>query len=590
MRSSDVTRGGLARLKARVPWYALAAFVIIAGAFALTLVGDAELSGVAAPIGIFAGSAAAGFVFIQKAQQVDPGERRAWTLIGIGFALAAMGVVVLALQDTITGDAPTFGPIDLFFLCGYAFIIVGFASLPHAAGDRLHRARIGMDGLIGAIALAVLAWVFFLSRIVAGVAEAPMWERLMGSFYPLFDVGIIVAIVIVILRRSTYRFDPRLLLFAIAGVLQAIADVSFYVAGVGSSFAEAEPLWQVYLVSVALFLITALIVDIEPEPREYADRSTPLWSLLAPYGAAVLMVLVLVGRLADSEVDAGDRVLLFATLLVAMLVIIRQALAIRENRVLVEQHRTDLVSSISHELRTPLTAMVGFLSVLHYNEVSGPDERAEMIGVVHHQANYLGRIVEDLLLLADGDPSQMPLSIGTVNVRSTIDHALNSTAINHDRVTIDAPRELIAHVDAERLEQILVNLITNADRYGGDRCLIRATARGGTLVIEVHDTGSGVPKKHELIIWDRFERGPNRYNASVPGTGIGLAVVRSIVEAHGGKVGYKRSEDLGGGCFWVELPGRLDSDKERAPLDLRPAAPAATGAVRSVDRSTVAEQ
>jgi K+-sensing histidine kinase KdpD len=181
----------------------------------------------------------------------------------------------------------------------------------------------------------------------------------------------------------------------------------------------------------------------------------------------------------------------------------------------------------------------------------------------------------------------MALSIGTVNVRGTIEHALNSTAINHDRVIVDAPRDLIAHVDAERLEQILVNLITNADRYGGERCLIKAFAKGGTLVLEVHDAGEGVPKKYELVIWDRFERGPNLYNASVPGTGIGLAVVRTIVEAHGGRVGYRRSEDLGGGCFWVEMPGRLDSDTERPSLDLRAPTSVTASTGRSVEPSVI---
>jgi two-component system sensor histidine kinase MtrB len=118
---------------------------------------------------------------------------------------------------------------------------------------------------------------------------------------------------------------------------------------------------------------------------------------------------------------------------------------------------------------------------------------------------------------------------------------------------------------------MLVNLISNASRYGGDRCMIRAWAHGGALILEVHDTGPGVPKKHELLIWDRFERGPNRYNATVPGTGIGLAVVAAIAEAHGGTVGYRRSEDLGGSCFWFELPGRVDTEPEPAarPLDLR---------------------
>ena len=566
---TEVTTTGLARFRTRVPWYAFAVFALIAVVATITLLGDPELSAIVAPVGIFAGSVAAGFIFIRKAQQVGPGERRAWTIMGVGFSVAAMGVVVLALQVTITGDAPTFGPIDLFFLSSYVLIITGFALLPHTAGHPLQRARIGLDGLIGAISIAVLAWVLILSRIVAGLAEAPMWERLIGSLYPMADVAILVIIMIVIMRRSSYRFDPRLVLFASAGALQIFADVSFLVSGVGSSFAEAEPLWVLYLAAVTIYLATALIIDIEPQPREYAARTTPLWTLLAPYTAAIAMLLVLGSRMADSKIDTGDRLLLTGTFLVAILVIGRQALAIRENRVLIEQQRTDLVSSISHELRTPLTAMLGFLSILHYNEVNGPGERAELIEVVHHQANYLARIVQDLLLLADGDPTGMSLTISEVNVGGTISHALNATSIDHDCVVVDLPKRLIAHVDAERLEQILVNLITNADRYGGNTYLIKAFANGGALVVEVHDSGPGVPKMHELVIWERFERGPNRYNSLVPGTGIGLAVVRAIVEAHGGTAGYRRSDELGGGCFWVELPGRIDTEKEPIRIDLR---------------------
>jgi signal transduction histidine kinase len=566
---SEVTTTGLARSRARVPWYAFAVFALIAAAATITLLGDPETSAIAATIGVFAGSVAAGFIFIRKAQQVDPGERRAWATMGVGLSVAAMGVIVLTLQVTITGDAPTFGPIDLFFLTTYALIITGVALLPHTAGHPLQRSRIVLDGLIGAISIAALFWVLVLSGIVTGLAQAPIWQRVIGSMYPILDLGVVVVVMIAIVRRSSYRFDPRLVLFAVAVLLQTVGDVSFLVSGVGSSFAEAEPLYAVFLLAAAAFLATALIVDIEPEPRHYADRTTPLWSVLAPYTAAIAMLFVLISRMADSNLDTGDRLLLIATFLVAILVIIRQALAIRENRVLIEQQRTDLVSSISHELRTPLTAMLGFLSILHYNEVNGPGERAELIEVVHHQANYLARIVQDLLLLADGDPSGMSLTISEVNVGGTISHALNATSIDHDCVVVDVPKRLIAHVDAERLEQILVNLITNADRYGGNACLITAFAHGGALVVEVHDSGPGVPKKHELVIWERFERGPNRYNSLVPGTGIGLAVVRAIVEAHGGKAGYRRSDQLGGGCFWVELPGRIDTETEPARIDLR---------------------
>ncbi|GMQ86072.1 MAG: hypothetical protein BMS9Abin07_1644 [Acidimicrobiia bacterium] len=569
MRLTEVTRAGLAQVRARVPRYAFVVFGVIALAIAVAALGDAETRPIAGMVGIFAGLSAAGFSFVRKARKVDPEERRAWALVGAGLMIAALGVVVLALQVTITGDAPTFGPIDLFFLAGYGLAIIGFALLPHTAGNLLQRARIGLDGLIGAISIAALFWVLVLGGIVAGLARAPIWQRVIGSMYPLLDLGVVVVVMIAIVRRSSYRFDPRMVLFAVAMLLQTVGDVSFLVSGVGSSFAEAEPLYVVFLLAAAAFLATALIVDIEPEPRDYADRSTSLWSVMAPYTAAVAMLLVLVSRMIDSNFDTGDRLLLIATFLVAILVIGRQALAIRENRVLIEQQRTDLVSSISHELRTPLTAMLGFLSILHHNEVEGPRERAELIEVVHHQANYLARIVQDLLLLADGDPSGMSLTIGEVNVGGTIEHALNATSIDHDRVVVDAPKELIAHVDGERLEQILVNLITNAHRYGGNSCLIKAYAHGGALVVEVHDSGAGVPKKHELVIWERFERGPNRYNSVVPGTGIGLAVVRAIIDAHGGKVGYRRSEELGGGCFWVELPGRIDTERAPARIDLR---------------------
>ncbi|MDH5615591.1 MAG: ATP-binding protein, partial [Acidimicrobiia bacterium] len=100
-------------------------------------------------------------------------------------------------------------------------------------------------------------------------------------------------------------------------------------------------------------------------------------------------------------------------------------------------------------------------------------------------------------------------------------------------------------------------LLTNAVRYGGDRSLIVVKREGTDLAIEVHDNGPGVPKKFELAIWERFERGPNRFNASTPGSGIGLAVVDAITRAHHGSTAYRQSERLGGACFRVVLPNRV---------------------------------
>ena len=82
---------------------------------------------------------------------------------------------------------------------------------------------------------------------------------------------------------------------------------------------------------------------------------------------------------------------------------------------------------------------------------------------------------------------------------------------------------------------------------------------GADLTFSVHDDGAGIPRRYEVRVWDRFERGPNRLNASVPGSGIGLAIVRAIADAHGGTATYTTSDVLGGACFIVRLPGRVTS-------------------------------
>ncbi len=546
-----------------MPWYAVLALAVMVMAALVVVFGSGDSRQVAGTIGIFAGNLAAGVLFIVRSRSLGTGERRAWTLVGVGLCVAASGIVVVALQLVVTGDAPTFGPTDLFFIIGYSTALVGFASLPHTAGNVLQRARTAVDGVIGAIAIGALLWVLVLIPIVEGLADAVAWERIIGSLYPLVDLAVVVIIMMVTVRRSSYRFDLRMLLFTGAVLMQTVADISFLVDGVGRSFSETEPLFLAYLAASTLFLSTALVVDRVPQPKEYADRRLPLWSLLAPYTSAAVMVGVLVARIWDADLDQGDRILLVAALVVAILVIGRQGIAIRENRMIVERQRSDLVSSISHELRTPLTAMVGFLAVLQEDPKLHLEERVEMIEVVVDQATYLERIIEDLLLLAHDDPSRIELDVSEHGISTIVASSLLSTSIDPSCVTVEVDPGLSAVIDAGRLQQVLVNLLSNARRYGGDLCLVTARDDGGRLIIEVHDSGPGVPKKHELTIWERFERGPNRYNASIPGSGIGLAMVRAIAEAHGGRATYRPSDRLGGACFVIDLPGRVGRREPR---------------------------
>jgi signal transduction histidine kinase len=558
----------------RVPWYVLIAFASMILAAVALMLGPSDVAHSFAPIGILIGDVAAGIVFVRRARYLVGRERRAWTLVGIGLITATSGIAFLAVQIVVGGDPSTFGVSDAFFVAGYAIILVGIGSLPHTEGDSFQRVRIALDGVIGAISVGALAWVLVLEPIIVGLEGAPLTDRVFGLLYPLVDIAVVVVVMIATIRRSTLRFDVRLLLFGGAVVLQGIGDVSYLVEGVGKSFTAAEPLFVVYLGAAALFLSAALVVDRVPQVRQYADRRVPIWSMLAPYSAAALMVAVLLYRLWDGVVDQDDRVLLVATIAVALLVVARQGIAIRENRTMVERERSDLVSSISHELRTPLTATVGFVAVLQEDPKLDLKERIEMIDIVMEQTTHLEHIVQDLLLVASDAPDQMALETAEWRIEPLVENAIVYSMIGHDGVATEIEPGLSAIVDADRVQQVLVNLFSNARRYGGDMCLVVARSLHGGLVFEVHDSGPGIPKKYELTIWDRFERGPNRYNAVVPGTGIGLAVVRNIAIAHGGRASYRTSERLGGACFVVEFGGSVPGSE---PIAVVPSSTVAIG-------------
>ncbi len=339
---------------------------------------------------------------------------------------------------------------------------------------------------------------------------------------------------------------------------QSAADLTFLSSAVGKSFEDANPIYPLFVTATALYLAAALLIDRNPKPRAYADRRGRLLAMLAPYTAAVALVGLLVFQTEGSSLSFNAQLVFLVSLVVVGLVITRQSVAIRENRHLVDRQRAELVSSISHELRTPLTAIVGFLDVMTDDEAGiGEEETRELTGVIHEQARHMSRIVSDLILLARGSPDELTLKESVVSIADLVKGAVRSVEQKTTSLAVEVEAQLQAMLDAGRVQQVIVNLLTNAVRYGNDRSLIVVKREGTDLAIEVHDNGPGVPKKYELAIWERFERGPNRFNANTPGSGIGLAVVDAITKAHHGSTAYRQSERLGGACFRVVLPDRV---------------------------------
>ena len=512
-----------------------------------------EISG----LGILVGLAVTGGVTYFAASTYHGRERLAWRTIGVGMIVGSLGIVTILLSDAIAPPPEKYGPHDLVLLAGYITVMTGFAIMPQLGTMLGNRIRVLLDGLIGALSTATLIWVVFYPTIEARIDSATSWERFALVAYPLLDISMVVVAMIVTIRRSTSRFDPRIVLFGVGMVVHSIGDLTYLTSGGTEGLVDVQPNFLVFLLAIAIYLVGASVVRRKPKAREYADRRQSLWAMLAPYGVTLVAVVVIGRRIAGTGIPTNIQVLLSIGLLLVALVVARQAVALREYRRLVQLQRSALVSSVSHELRTPLTALVGFLDVLKDPKVFlDSKERTELTEVVHQQAVYMSRIVADLLLLARSSTG-LQLRETEVHLDKLINDTLKSIPESQGVIDVEVDSGLAAFLDGDRLQQVVANLIINAIRYGGGRVLVTASSVGEDLVIEVHDNGDGVPRKYELAIWEQFERGVHKLNSTVPGSGIGLAIVDMVVRRHGGLGSYERSRRLGGACFRITLPGRL---------------------------------
>ena len=525
---------------------------------AIAIVIDPSLGEDVAPPIVIANLFTAGVLFVRKSRRFDGRERQAWATVGTAFLTAGVGVIVVGAIQTVSGEVPAFGYADLFFIGTYVIIGLGLFRLPHVAtGDLMSRLRVGVDALVGAISMATILWVWFVADLWADLRGVSALERFVGALYPFADIAMFVVVITVVLRRTALRFDPRLLIIAVAFTAQAAADLMYVVTGVGKTFAEAQPVFPLFVLAGMGYVLAGMVVERTPKLREYADRDLSWLPMVAPYSLAIAMIVMLINQLGQPAAAGTSRGLILSTMVVAVLVVVRQAIAIRENTQHVERERRALISSISHELRTPLTAMVGFLDVLTDERSNlSQNEHQDLMAVVDQQARYMGRIVSDMVTLARGPAHGLELSIGETTMSEVVDRSLQIADPDGNTFDVDCPPDLGAAVDPDRIQQVLVNLLANAVRYGGDRRALVIERRGSDLLIEVHDNGRGVPKRHELAVWQRFERGAHRFDASTPGSGIGLAIVAAVAKAHRGSAAYRQSERLGGACFYVVLPGR----------------------------------
>ncbi len=523
---------------------------------ALTTWANPEMGDVLGSLGMVVGFTTAGVLTARRSRNLDPRERTAWKFLAAGLFMVATGVIVVGVLTELGVGLKAFGATDAFFLSGYTMLLVMLYRLARADGDGRSWLPTLLDALVGAIALSALVWTSFYRDLIVTFGSAPTWETLIAMTYPVVDIAAVIGLMILVIRRSHFRLDPRLSFLAGGLAIQVVADFVFLHSGVGRSFAEAKPSFVLLLVATMCYLTAATLVDRAPVKREFPDREAPLFALMWPYLLAGALLGTFVVRYHSLAPGHDETLLLDALLTIGAVVFLRQVLMIHRNRIRVENQRSELVASVSHELRTPLTAMVGYLTLLDEEGDDFPEEaRIEMISAATDQARHIARLVSDLVMLARGNQRQVPLEITRSFASSIITDALRGVETGTTRIEEDLPADPYVAVDTDRMRQAIGNLLNNAVRYGGDRVIMSGRIVNDDFVIEVHDNGPGVPTRHEAAVWERFERGAHRLDATTPGMGIGLAIVLAIAQAHGGKADYRRSERLGGACFSMTIPG-----------------------------------
>lgn len=228
-------------------------------------------------------------------------------------------------------------------------------------------------------------------------------------------------------------------------------------------------------------------------------------------------------------------------------------------------NRSELFANISHELRTPITYLKGYANVLKNNLYETEEERRQYLTIIENEAEHMLRLINDLFDLSKMEEGKIDLQIEAVDLAEIMGISIQKIRIELENKGLTLVSEIdrdipLIEADGNRLEQIFINLLTNAIRYTEEGSIfLKVWSKKNNVYVTIEDTGIGIPEEDLPLIFERFHRVEKSRSRDFGGTGLGLAIVKNLVEIQNGTISVS-SKINRGTKFELSFPG-VSSEK-----------------------------
>lgn len=225
-----------------------------------------------------------------------------------------------------------------------------------------------------------------------------------------------------------------------------------------------------------------------------------------------------------------------------------------EEKIQYDKESKELISNISHDLKTPITAIKGYVEGIMDGVASSPEKLDKYIRTIYNKANDMDRLIDELTFYSKVDTNKIPYNFSKINVAGYFRDCIDEVGLELEARGVElgyfnyVDEDVMVIADAEQMKRVINNIIGNSLKYMDKKhgiINIRILDVGDFVQIEIEDNGKGIGSRELPYIFDRFYRTDSSRNSSKGGSGIGLSIVKKIVEDHGGKIWATSKEGIG---------------------------------------------